>query len=71
MKEQLNEAQSILRRKQVEHAVGLSRSQLYALQKIGKFPQSISLSARAVGWLSSDIQAWIAERAAASRAPSI
>ena len=47
---------------------GLSRSTLYAMMKNGEFPQSISLTqGRAVGWLVSDIQAWIDSRIALSK----
>lgn len=62
--ERIKDALSILRRKDVERKVGLSRSQIYALQKLGQFPKSIPLSSRAVGWLSGEIEAWLAERAA-------
>jgi prophage regulatory protein len=59
---------TVLRRKQVERIVGLSRSQIYALAKLHQFPKPIRLGARAVGWLSSEIDAWLADRIAASRA---
>ncbi len=55
-------ALQILRRKQVESRVGLSRSSLYALIAAGAFPKQIKLSARAVGWRESEIDAWIASR---------
>lgn len=58
----------ILRVPEVSHDTGLSRSTIYSLVKRGEFPAPISLSERAVGWLSSDIQAWIEQRAAASQA---
>ncbi len=48
--------------------VGLSRSTIYALMAAGKFPKSISLGERAVGWLESDIQGWIDSRVTASNA---
>lgn len=48
--------------------VGLSRSTIYALMAAGQFPRSISLGERAVGWLESDIEAWIDSRIAASKA---
>jgi prophage regulatory protein len=51
---------TILRRKQVESRTGLSRSTIYERMKSGDFPGQVSLGPRAVGWLESDIEAWIA-----------
>ncbi|RZU46826.1 AlpA family transcriptional regulator [Fluviicoccus keumensis] len=53
---------AILRRKQVEQRIGLSRSSIYNAMRDGTFPKPISLGARAVGWLETDIQAWIDAR---------
>jgi len=33
----------------------------------GKFPQPIRLGARAVGWLSSEVDAWIREKVKGTR----
>ncbi len=63
---QIQTALNILRRKQVEKRVGLSRSTIYAKIAAGEFPAPIALSARVVGWLESDIIAWIESRIAAS-----
>ena len=52
----------------VKSMVGLSRSTIYALMAAGKFPKSISLDERSVGWLESDIDAWIDSRITASNA---
>ncbi len=60
--------ESVLRLPQVRRRTGLSRSALYALQAAGKFPRSISLGARSVGWLETEVNAWIAERVADTRA---
>jgi prophage regulatory protein len=57
----------IARRKKVESRTGLSRSSIYAGIKAGTFPRPIQLGAQSVGWLESDIDAWILERIAASR----
>jgi len=58
----------ILRRKQVESRTGLSRSTIYARIAAGTFPPPIDLGGgRAVGWLASEIDAWIQERVNASR----
>lgn len=52
----------------VKSMVGLSRSTIYALMAAGKFPKSISLGERSVGWLEADIQEWIDSRITASNA---
>lgn len=57
----------ILRRPQVEARAGLSRSTLYQYIQDGLFPRPVSLGARAVGWLESEVTAWIAARAKAVR----
>lgn len=57
----------ILRRRDVEDRVGLSRSAIYALMNSGEFPRPAKLTPGprgSVGWLESSIEAWIAERAA-------
>jgi len=55
----------ILRRPEVELRTGLSRSAIYALMSRKQFPAAIPLTAKAVGWLESSIDGWIAERTAA------
>ena len=52
----------ILRRPEVELRTGLSRSAIYALMARRQFPAAIPLTAKAVGWLESSIETWIAER---------
>ena len=54
----------ILRKKQVLALVGLSASTIYTLEKAGDFPQRVKLSQRATGWLTSDIERWLASKAA-------
>jgi prophage regulatory protein len=56
----------ILRRKDVENMVGLSRSTIYKLMNQGLFPKAIRLGPRAVGWRISDIENWINQQAARS-----
>ena len=56
----------ILRRKDVEKMVGLSRSTIYKLMNQGSFPKAIRLGPRAVGWRISDIENWINQQAARS-----
>ncbi len=60
--------EKILRLKTVLGRTGLTRSMAYALLKDDLFPHPINLGPRAVGWLESEIDAWIAARVEASRA---
>lgn len=46
----------------VKHITGLSRSSIYAGVKNGSFPAPLSLGERAVGWLDSEIMAWVQTR---------
>ena len=57
----------IIRRKELEKIVGLSRSSIYLRMSNGTFPKPIPLGGRSVGWLESDIQAWIDDRIAEAK----
>lgn len=52
----------ILRRAEVEAKTGFKRAHIYSLMKAGKFPKSLRLGVRAVGWDSVEIEQWITER---------
>jgi prophage regulatory protein len=54
----------VLRKKKMLALIGLSASTVYNLQKAGSFPQPIQLGLRATGWLTTDIEEWLAGRAA-------
>lgn len=56
------QSSAILRRKMVQLKTGIPASSMYALIKTGRFPTPINLGPRSVGWLESEIDAWIAER---------
>ncbi len=62
---------TILRRKQVEARIGLSRTAIYSKMKFDPkrpndydptFPRPISIGAKAVGWIESEIEEWLAAR---------
>jgi prophage regulatory protein len=59
--------QSILRLPAVQSRTGLSRSSIYLAVAQGSFPRQVPLGARAVGWLESDIDAWLESRLAERR----
>ncbi|NPT60488.1 helix-turn-helix transcriptional regulator [Paraburkholderia elongata] len=63
MTEQIKTALTILRRKQVEAATGLSRSTIYQRISAKTFPPAVQLGPRAVGWRRGDIDAWLANPA--------
>ena len=52
----------IMRLPEVINRVGLSRASVYLYITKNAFPKPVSLGARAVGWLESDIDGWIAAR---------
>lgn len=51
--------ESILRLPEVKARTGLSRSTIYLRVSEGTFPQPVKLGARAVGWLESEVEAWL------------
>ena len=53
---------SILRLPAVLTRTGLSRSSIYAAIAAGTFPKPVKLSSRAVGFLTSEVDAWITAR---------
>lgn len=68
MAEQIKNALTILRRRQVEKRIGLTRSPLYARIKDGTFPKPICLgNGRAVGWIEAEIDAWLTAQIEKSR----
>ncbi|MEX2165140.1 MAG: AlpA family transcriptional regulator [Sulfuricaulis sp.] len=58
---------NILRLPAVKTRTGLSRSTIYLRVAQGKFPKPVSLGARAVGWVESEIQEWLERQIESSR----
>ena len=50
------------RKKAVVALTGLSATTLWRLTRRGEFPKPIRLSAGAIGWLDSEISAWLVHR---------
>lgn len=57
----------ILRLPDVKSRTGLSRSSIYLKLASGSFPRPVSLGARSIGFVESEIDDWIAERIRVSR----
>lgn len=62
-------AEAILRLPTVKDRTGLSRSSIYLKVSQGQFPPPISLGARAIGWIESEVQEWIDSQIKKSRKP--
>lgn len=60
-------ATAILRLPTVKARTGLSRSTIYQRMDEGKFPRSVSLGGRAVGWIESEIDEWVNHQIETSR----
>ena len=52
----------VVRDSEAGKITGTSRTTRWRLEREGKFPRRVQLSAGAVGWLASELQAWIRER---------
>lgn len=59
---QPTESARIIPRREVQARTGLSRSYIYRLSKDGDFPRPVQLTPYRIGWVESEIDAWIAER---------
>lgn len=63
----VNRDDRVLRIRQAMAVTGLGRTCLYSLVKEGRFPAPIKLTHYSVGWLDSEVRAWLADRVDASR----
>ena len=52
----------ILRLPAVQEVTGLSKTTLWRLRNDGEFPAPRRLGGRAIGWVASEVEAWIASR---------
>jgi prophage regulatory protein len=52
----------ILRQRQVIERVGYSPMHIWRLEKAGRFPRRVKLGPNSVGWVSTEIDAWIEAR---------
>ena len=53
----------ILRLPQATEKTGLSRSTIYDLISKGEFPKQVKLSPRTMGFIESEVDQWLADRA--------
>lgn len=58
----MSDASGVLRLPQVEMLIGMSRSSIYRLERLGRFPERVKISDRAVGWRRDQLERWLASR---------
>ena len=58
----------LLRLPQVRQIVALSRSEIYRLISLGRFPRPIPLGERARAWDADEVQTWVMGRIEARKA---
>ncbi len=63
MKNTPTDPDRFLREAEVRRITGLSRTTRWRMERRGEFPRRRILSRNAVGWLASQIEGWMAERA--------
>jgi prophage regulatory protein len=54
----------MLRPSQVSERTQLGKTTIYALQKSGRFPHSVMLTANSVRWIESEVEDWLANHVA-------
>lgn len=57
----------LIRRAEVEHQTGLSRSSIYRLISSGDFPRPVPISPGGKRWDESEVQSWIQEKVSEAR----
>jgi prophage regulatory protein len=54
----------IIRKPEVQIKVGLSDPSIWRRERKGQFPKRVSLGGHSVGWLESEVNDWLARKAA-------
>jgi prophage regulatory protein len=58
----MNKPAQIIRLAEVKARTGLSTSAIYEAVAASRFPRQLKISTKSVGWLASEIDAWIEDR---------
>ena len=56
--------QRIIRKPELFGKIGLSDATVWRLERLGKFPGRIRLGGNSCGWFDTEIDAWLAKKAA-------
>ena len=57
----MTQPSKIVRTRQLQTRLGISRATLHRWERAGRLPPKRKLGPNAVGWLESEIEAWLAE----------
>jgi len=60
----MNDRDVLLPEQEVLRQTAVSKTTIWRLERQGRFPKRIRISPRRVGWLQSEVDAWINERIA-------
>ena len=52
----------LLPRREVESMTGLSRTSIYRLMRLGRFPEPLRVGPKAVRWNEEELVSWLASR---------
>lgn len=63
-----SELPRIITKRELRQMVPYTPQHILRLEKLGRFPKRIRFGERRVGWLLSDVEAWIAARRSVSAA---
>lgn len=61
----MEKQERIMRKKEVIAIVGLSDVSIWRRERAGAFPKRLTLGGNSVGWLKSEIDGWLEQRATA------
>ncbi|MDO8956990.1 MAG: AlpA family phage regulatory protein [Deltaproteobacteria bacterium] len=61
----MEEAERILRKPELFNRIPVSDPTIWRWEKLGLFPRRIQLGGNSVGWIASEVDSWLAEKAAA------
>ena len=65
MEKNVTDRERIIRKPELLNMIGLSDPTVWRMEQNGQFPRRLRLGGNSIGWLESEINGWLAERAAA------
>ena len=63
MRQSIPSGDRVVREPETERRTGLSRATRWRMERAGKFPKRVKLGPNSVGWLESELEAWLSAKA--------